>query len=1538
MKPVLFAAVLLAVPAFTHAGGAGNFDFEAGPPGWIPQKGMAVAIDTQVKHAGQRSLKISGRWQGREMWYASSANFPVGSIKPSTRYRFQGWVYVDSAKPAHWRPAFWVRTAPKGYNGGKMLITPSYDVTRLRTWQRLEIEFQTTHDAETGYWAVLRGSTDTRPSEAVIYVDDISLEEMPFRVNVPRAPANVRIDGQLDEWRLASPVPLSPDMASGAHKPAPALTDVAGLIYMHWDSTHLYVAGWVVDDRLVPGRDGFRVFGDWFNVQCVLGDRELRVDASQAAVESALHVDAHAGAARDAFRLGLEALSEPFRSAGGYRFEMRITPEPRRALKEGQRFRIGLHWLDADGASEPVRICYPLAADVSKPKTWALAVLTDAKGQEAGRRAESDVASRPTLVPLRVLDFSVQPTASAGRPAAVATWLTSRPASTQLQFGPTPKYGSESPLDAHCAVAHRVVLGPLSERGVYHARAVSVSKHGDRATSSDVRVVAALPTRPAEPVGRASVALTVRDEAGVARDRAPVCSGVPLKAGALFSPEHVRVVHAGREVQSQAEVWSRWPDGSVRWLLVQFQARVAAKGSGAYALEYGREVRRQAASSPLRVKQEVDRIVVVTGPMRAAINTARFNLFDSVSIDADKDGKFDDSEAVVPTGASRGLAIQALDGRVYRADLAKPRRVEIEERGPVRAVVRVVGDHAAEDGAKLFEYDVRLHFYAGDTCVRVFHTFTNTWPKSQFARIRSLRLHTAVRVGDAARVEFGESASAQPMPLAKGDRAALLQDSDDHYAVSLPGHMRAGRRSQGWAAVTGPHAAVCAGVRNFWQLYPKALSVSQHELVVELCPDISAVDYASRDRQVLLYWNLDREGYVFKQGMTKRHEVCYEFAAGVDRLGERLTDLLHPPMAAAPAEHYCASGAFMDIVPVHRQRFGLYEDNVKKGFAVLLTETERFKEYGMMNYGDTCGEAGPSMRTRMWNNTEYDLAHTLLLQFARCGDLRYFRRAEIAARHNMDVDHIHFHTDPERVGQVYGHSDRHSSSNCGETPGDWANDRSRSSGRNGHTWVEGLYEYAFLTGDRRALEVANQTSDSLARLTPNHPEFSGERVPGWILVALAGAYRDTLDPFYLKACKPIVCEVLRRLSPDRGLWTHRLPQGHCNCGEPHYGGCGFMMGVLLSGLKRYHELSGDAGVAECIVAASRGLVADMWDPAVLGFRYTSCPHTTSGPFENMLISEGYAYACGLSGDAGMKDYLAQMLVAAARVSAPGTSKPLAMYARVAPHTLAALSRLGLPDQPFAASSQRLHEAMAANVRAALRRGMDQPTTELFLRFPATKEVLVLDAEDKQFTVSLTFGRCGSIEGEAPAGLAEVFAPSGKRLEARSFDNAESGGLMQFCVPQDGERGAYKIRITGNVNSFWNPHTSLPKLVVHVPNGQDFTRGHDARLFFHVPKDAEQFEVHLRTGKSAVYGALILDPNGAISAQQVWQGMLSPKGKFTTEPTATKVFRLRPRPELRGKLWSVAFQNANDLSIVLKHVPPYLARRPEEFFLPPRQGQ
>lgn len=77
-----------------------------------------------------------------------------------------------------------------------------------------------------------------------------------------------------------------------------------------------------------------------------------------------------------------------------------------------------------------------------------------------------------------------------------------------------------------------------------------------------------------------------------------------------------------------------------------------------------------------------------------------------------------------------------------------------------------------------------------------------------------------------------------------------------------------------------------------------------------------------------------------------------------------------------------------------------------------------------------------------------------------------------------------------------------------------------------------------------------------------------------------------------------------------------------------------MVGVTLAGLRRVHELTGDARVAAAIVGGARWLIAHTYVPEARHFRYTSCPTrgTGPGPGHTRQIIEGLAYAYRLSRD------------------------------------------------------------------------------------------------------------------------------------------------------------------------------------------------------------------------------------------------------------------------------------------------------------------
>lgn len=266
----------------------------------------------------------------------------------------------------------------------------------------------------------------------------------------------------------------------------------------------------------------------------------------------------------------------------------------------------------------------------------------------------------------------------------------------------------------------------------------------------------------------------------------------------------------------------------------------------------------------------------------------------------------------------------------------------------------------------------------------------------------------------------------------------------------------------------------------------------------------------------------------------------------------------------------------------------------------------------------------------------------------------------------MDVDTVWY--GPER-GAVYAHCIGHTGGYYTQSPVE-----GQGSPRGGfsvaHTWVEGHLDYHFLTGDRRALEAAEMIADRYVRRGTRNYDFNNCRTPGWHLILTMAMYQATSDPVYLNAAHIVVERVLERQTPDGG-WQRQMMPGHCHDLPRHRGNAGFMVGVLMSGLKYYHEVTKDARVAEAIVKAAHFVIDDMWIQEAHGFRYTSCPNTSPSPGLNSLIIEGIAYANMLQPDPKLKANLKEQLEHFPGVS--GFGKSFSQHTRSMPKTFADLA-------------------------------------------------------------------------------------------------------------------------------------------------------------------------------------------------------------------------------------------------------------------------
>jgi hypothetical protein len=179
----------------------------------------------------------------------------------------------------------------------------------------------------------------------------------------------------------------------------------------------------------------------------------------------------------------------------------------------------------------------------------------------------------------------------------------------------------------------------------------------------------------AEPA-HGSAAIQVTEATGIRRTEYPVNARVQLPRGALADAAHARLRLNDADAPAQCSAESRWDDGSVQWLDVDFNVSVGPSESRTYQLEYGPDVSPAAVPRGLTVIENADSIQV--GNVKLSKSGSPLIL--SATYRGELIGQ-----------GQNGLAITDRSGA--RHDLSSPQslKVELVKRGPLYVVVRYSG-------------------------------------------------------------------------------------------------------------------------------------------------------------------------------------------------------------------------------------------------------------------------------------------------------------------------------------------------------------------------------------------------------------------------------------------------------------------------------------------------------------------------------------------------------------------------------------------------------------------------------------------------------------------------------------------------------------------------------------------------------------------------------------------------------------------------------------------------------------------------------
>ena len=177
---------------------------------------------------------------------------------------------------------------------------------------------------------------------------------------------------------------------------------------------------------------------------------------------------------------------------------------------------------------------------------------------------------------------------------------------------------------------------------------------------------------------------------------------------------------------SQIQALERWPNGSLRHVLVHFQDGIAAQQTNVVHLINRAPL---PPGKPVTLQETPASITVNTGPLRFLVRKTGFNLLDTVWLDRNSDGVFaQDERVVLPSPANGGVFVPRAGAGSPQYDSARTGLTwTVEERGPLRVVLRVEAPAQFQSTTRhIHGFAVRLYAYAGQPFIKVDYQLQNS--------------------------------------------------------------------------------------------------------------------------------------------------------------------------------------------------------------------------------------------------------------------------------------------------------------------------------------------------------------------------------------------------------------------------------------------------------------------------------------------------------------------------------------------------------------------------------------------------------------------------------------------------------------------------------------------------------------------------------------------------------------------------------------------------------------------------------------------
>ena len=727
------------------------------------------------------------------------------------------------------------------------------------------------------------------------------------------------------------------------------------------------------------------------------------------------------------------------------------------------------------------------------------------------------------------------------------------------------------------------------------------------------------------------VPLLLWEPSAVNRKQWPITMGVPFPKGALHSECHICLRDGDRELPVIGKVTTSWDDGSIRWILLDFQVDLKGNEKKELSLQFGPQVR-SAVDPPRAVKlvETGGEVIVDSGDLRVIFRSGGHMPFDELTYR----GRSLLAEGVPFCKMTEGKKTFSAKGDSVS--------VSVEERNPFRAVVRSDGKFVADDGSACLDLTTRVYAFAGKPFLRIFHTITNLEGRDVYVDDLSFHIPTTLEkigagymigqclndsIHPARNGRVGLSIKTVPIPETKYSAEILgphVGCKDRLPEINHTMERRAGDKCSirfgdgveekiggssllypivGSGLICGDGIRVSLTCRNFYPQAPKKIEVDGADIALNL------------------YWNFENVPLELWRGTAKTHELNLMVSEGSE-LEDREAVLAYKRQVLAMEEPVAPTYGDSNWLQKTEVFGPIFEYNTTKypwmEFMFRRIFEGWFGGAGSAWRGSTFLDFGDYWnpgRGGQWQNNEMDFPGAMLLYMLRTGYPRPFGSIEMMIHHMIDVDTHHEASHGWWVGSQRYHQVRHGAFSqptlC-------------------HQWLEGPLLFYLLTGYERAREVAIARADHFCTAIEEgrHRIKQLERVQGWPLVALSTMNEYFPNERYVKACDAIMDWLEQWIREDGDMVFPAF--GPIVEGE--MGGSILGRGVICQALTHYHRMTGNERAWNILVPAMEKAKTRLFTPEGLGVKTSILRRNYYAPGESDFILEPLGYLWEQTGD------------------------------------------------------------------------------------------------------------------------------------------------------------------------------------------------------------------------------------------------------------------------------------------------------------------